>query len=98
MRTKVTESEIALWASQDDTYRWARRTGSAWPCSTLSGKRLFAAFDSNGLVELAINGKDAGDDIDGWELSCLCSDLLKKSGKVPQEHPAYFVAVGQFQD
>lgn len=65
-----------------------------WPCSEIAGHRLFAQFDSNGLVDLAIDGKDA--DISRDEFSALCADALK--GRLPEDHPARFVAVDQFLD
>lgn len=85
---------VVLWASASDTYEWAHRIGSAWPCSTLSGSRFCATFDTNGLLELTINGRDDAD-VDAHELSAICSDLLGE--KITTDHPVYFVAVGQFK-
>lgn len=68
-------TEDAIWLSARDTYEWAHRTGASWPCSTLSGHRVFAAFDSNGLCDLTIDGKDG--DCDAHELSAIISDLSK---------------------
>lgn len=94
-RVVIHDSAVLLWASANDTYDWAHRPGASWPCSTLSGHRFFAAFDGNGLCDLTVDGRDAPDDIDGHEFSALCSDLLVE--KLPEDHPAHFVAVDQHQ-
>ena len=66
---------IALWLSANDTYNWAHKTGNSWPCSQLSGKRLFAQFASNGdLEDFAINGRT--EDIDANELNAITEDFL----------------------
>src|ERR1700722_7529464 len=57
MQVKVYETGVRIWLSANDTYRWATRPGSAWPCSELSGKRLFAEFDRNGLCDMSIDGR-----------------------------------------
>lgn len=95
MKVQVSDHSVKLWASANDTYDWAHRDGSSWPCSQLSGNRFFAEFDSNGLCDFAINGRMA--DCDANELSACCSDLLRDSSKVPTDHKCYFVAIGQFQ-
>lgn len=75
-----------LWVSANETYEWAHRPGAAWPCSTLSNRRLFVEFDAQGnLVDLAINGRSDAD-CDGNELSALTSDFLRERFGV--EHPA----------
>ncbi|KKN72375.1 hypothetical protein LCGC14_0410860, partial [marine sediment metagenome] len=46
-----------LWLSAKNTYGWAHRPGAVWPCSTLSGHRLFVEFAQNGdLVDFAVDG------------------------------------------
>ena len=76
MRTMKGEWGVKIWVSASDTYAWATRAGSSWPCSTLSGRRVFAEFDSGGdLVDVAVDGKPA-DDIDGHEFSAMMDDLL----------------------
>ncbi|HSG61883.1 MAG TPA: hypothetical protein VLA24_10695 [Pseudomonadales bacterium] len=92
MRTKINPNSFTVWLSRNDTYTWAHKTGAAWPCSMLSNKRVVASFDANGLYDFAVNGK--GDDIDGNELSAIVADSMRDL--LPAEHPAYFVAVGQF--
>ncbi len=95
MRILDNGNSVVLWASARDTDEWATRPGAAWPCSTLRGKRFVAAFDSNGLYDLSVNGRDASDDIDGHEFSAICADLL--AVLIDADHPCYFVAVGQFR-
>ena len=93
MRTSITTSQITLWLSKRDTYDWARRADASWPCSTIAGKSLVAVFDQNGLVDLVINGRAAGE-IDGTEFNAITADFLRD--KVPEGHALYFVTVGQF--
>lgn len=83
MRTQIFPSGFNLWLSANDTYNWAHRTGASWPCSTLSGCRLFVQYDTNGLVDLTIDGKDG--DCDGNELNAIVSDFMRP--KLPKEHP-----------
>ena len=92
MRTQITETEVKIWLSANDTDSWANRPHASWPCSQLEGKRVFAAFDSNGLYDLSINGKSG--DCDANELNAIVCDHL--TGKLPKEHPCYGVVVGQF--
>lgn len=94
MRLRDDGNGFCLWVSADETYAWAHRSGASWPCSTLSGHRFLAVFDRNGLCDLTVDGKEAGD-IDGHELSACIADHAAR--KLPKEHPCYFVAVGQFQ-
>ena len=56
-----------------DTYRWANRPGALWPCSTLAGSSLFVQIDK-GTGDLV--DTDAGEDVDGHELSALIDDLV----------------------
>lgn len=95
MRVSFNAHGVSLWLSANDTATWADRPGARWPCSQLSGKRLFAQFDKGGLVDVTINGR-SGVDCDVTEFNAITSDFL--AAKLPQEHPAWFVAVGQFQD
>jgi hypothetical protein len=79
MRTQVFDTGVKLWLSANDTYRWAY----CWPCSELSGKRLFVEYDCGGLVDLAIDGRM--DDCLDHELTAIVSDHLR--GKLPAGHP-----------
>jgi hypothetical protein len=94
MRLNDSGGSVTLWLSANDTYVWARRPGAHWPCSQLSGRRLRASFDTNGLYDLTIDGR-SGIDCDGNELSAITSDYLAE--RLTPEHPCYFVTVGQFQ-
>ena len=79
-----------MWISADETYQWAR----SWPCSELSGHRIRASFDSCGLFDLAIDGREAPD-VAADELSACVADHVAQ--RLAPEHPCYFVAVGQFR-
>jgi hypothetical protein len=83
MRTQITDSRVRLWLSANDTYRWATRPCAAWPCSELSGKRLFAEFDRDGLIDLTIDGCTG--DCPAHELTAIVSDHLR--GKLSAGHP-----------
>ena len=96
MRAIIHPSGVNLWLSARDTYDWAHRSGSSWPCSQLSDRRVFAAFDTNGLCDLSIDGGKGEQDIDATEFNAIVSDHLAK--RLPKDHPSWFVVVGQFQD
>lgn len=71
------DGSIRINLSANDTYDWAHRTGKAWPCSQLSGRRVFAEFDSRGdLVDLAIDGGKGEQDVDGNEFAACASDFI----------------------
>jgi len=89
MRTQIHENSVAVWLSASETYDW----GASWPCSGFRGKRLFAAFDRNGLEDYTVDGRE-GVDVDADGFSACIADHLKR--KLPTSHPAYDVAVGQF--
>lgn len=93
MHLIIDDNSVQLWLSARETSEWANRPGARWPCSQLSGKRLRAAFDRNGLVDVAINGRDG--DCDASEFNAITSDYL--AHRLPKTHPAYFVTVGQFR-
>ena len=70
MRVQSNEWGTKIKASENDTYAWAHRAGAAWPCSDLSGHRVFAELDLRGdLVDLLIDGKFEQSDIDIHELN-----------------------------
>jgi len=97
MRVRTQDHQVALWASDSDTYEWAHRPFKRWPCSALSGHRFVAMFDHNGLCDLTIDGRHGGGpEVMAYELNAICSDLLRE--KLPEDHPAWAVAVGQFLD
>jgi hypothetical protein len=73
----ITDGKItgyALWLSASDTYNWAHRPGSSWPCSQLSDNRCLVVCDDNGLCDFTLNGRDG--DIDGNELDACVADHL----------------------
>jgi len=86
---------FTIWLDSIDTFDWPRRQGQAWPCSMLDGKRIRAEFDSNGLCDLEIDGREAPDDIDANELNAILADHL--DGRLDRDNVAWFVAVGQFK-
>jgi len=61
----------------------------------LAGRRVFVAYDRTGLEVLTLDGK-AGDCC-AHELACCVADHVAESGKIDEDHPAWFVAVGQFR-
>ena len=93
MRFQDNGTGFAIWLSADDTYTWAT-DAPTWPCSQLRGKRFSAEFDENGLLDYAVNGRYC-DDLSSDELSAIVADFA--SQKLPQDHPCWFVAVGQFR-
>ena len=95
MRVQITPFTVKLWLSANDTRDWAYKPGASWPCSELSGHRLFAEFDRGGLIDVAIDGGRGEQDVSGDEFNAITSDYLR--GKVPENHPAFFCAVGQFR-
>lgn len=97
MWIKISDNNVKLWLSARETRRWAngeslRRT--IWPCSELSGRRLYAEFDAHGLVDFRINGRLANIGA-GAEFNAITSDFLRP--KLPKDHACYSVTVGQFE-
>lgn len=77
MRIKHLGSKgMIVWLSARDTYNWANRPGKRWPCSMLSGHRIRAEFDSNGLVDLSFDGHDSPDDLTSNEFDACINDLV----------------------
>ncbi len=96
MRVKDYGNSVSIWLSARDTYDWSTKPGAAWPCSTIASKRLFAAFDSTGLVDMSVNGRyTPTQEIDGNEFNAITSDFLRD--RIPADHSCYFVIVGQFE-
>jgi len=93
-RVKSHGSCIDVWVSARDTQRWARR----WPCSDLAGKRLYAHYDTHGLLDLKVNGYYPRTDIDVNEFNALMCDVLKAWGKRDEiDDMIWFIVVGQFE-
>lgn len=79
MRVQSNEWGTKIKASGNDTYDWAHRAGDAWPCSDLSGKRVFVELDRNGdLVDLVINSGKECQDVAGHELNAFIEDVMKR--------------------
>ncbi|KKK74097.1 hypothetical protein LCGC14_2887220 [marine sediment metagenome] len=76
MRAKKIGNTIKIWISANDTYAWAHKIGKCWPCSTLSGKRVFAEFDDGDLIDITINGK-SNFDCDAYELNIMIADFME---------------------
>jgi len=89
-RRKVFDSGFKLWLSAADTYDWAHDLGltphGSWPCSTASGHALFVEFDSNGLLDMDVDGGRTRHEVDGHELTALVTDFMK--GFLPDGHPS----------
>jgi len=95
MHVNVTKTFVQLTVDKHDIQDWGEFPPATWPCSTLQGCESFVAeFDENGLVDLTVKGKST-DEIDGHELSCICSDLLVNI--LSSHHPVYEVIVAQHQ-
>lgn len=95
MKLQINENGFRLWLSATETAAWATEPGKRWPCSELAGRRLFVAFDARGLSDLTVNGRRAPDDLSSAELNAIVADFV--SPKLSREHPAFFVAIGQFE-
>ena len=85
MKIQKTEYSTKLWLSASDTYNWAHRSGASWPCSFLSGKRLFAEFEPNGetlpwcgdLIDFDINDGRGDQDCPADEFNAITDDALQ---------------------
>ena len=73
MRMNGMKNDCKAWLSARDTYDWANRDGSSWPCSTLSDHRIMVEVSNGDLVDIMIDGKSA--DCDGHELDAILSDF-----------------------
>lgn len=102
-RVMIQAETVTIEADSAQLYDWAHRPGHLWPCSGLARieDTLRVEFDSNGLLDLTGDGydpenEDAGAEIMSDELSAWASDALRDV--LPADHPAYAVAVGQFEE
>ena len=100
MKLIDTGDGFKLWLSRNDTSDWAfglGPNGKKWPCSGCEGRRLFVEFDQNGLLDMTVDGRSSFGriHIGSDELSAIVCDHVE--GKITEDHPAYFVAVGQFK-
>jgi hypothetical protein len=80
MKIQKNEYGTKLWLSAQNTFDWAHRVGSSWPCSKLSGKPVFVEFAKNGdLVDLSINGGRGDQECSESELDAIAEDFLGSS-------------------
>ena len=87
MRATQNQHGTSIWLSAKNTEDWAERPGARWPCSTLSGHRIFAAFAPNGdLVRVCVDGGRGNQDCSIDEFNAIMSDHLAK--RFGTEHPA----------
>lgn len=100
----IHDTVVAVSGTSDQLCAWTQRPGNSWPCSTLERYDLVVAwFDRGGLANLEgrryfLEGTDEEyetESIDGGELNAWSSDVLRDV--LPRDHPAYFPAVGQFE-
>ena len=64
--------EIELNSTQ--TYYWAHDPTKSWPCSKISGKKLFVELDDNGdLLDYSIDNKTMPD-LEVAELNAIIDD------------------------
>ena len=70
-----TDKTVKLWLSAKDTYDWAHKEGSNWPCSQLSGKSLFAEFYDGDLTDHLIDGNSFVQ-VDANEFTAITSDFI----------------------
>jgi hypothetical protein len=101
MKLTVYSHAIDITIEKEETAAWSSRPGHAWPASSISGKKVYAEFDRNGLSMIEINGKELScgstiNDPDVHEFNSLIADVLK--GMLSPLHECYRVAVGQFDD
>jgi hypothetical protein len=79
MKIKKTGNGIKIWSSERDSWRWANKPGSVWPCSSLADKRIYVELSPDGdIVDIKINGKQKGR-IDDHELKSFINDILKRN-------------------
>lgn len=89
---EIREHGVTVSANGSQLRAWASRPGHAWPCSALAeAAEIRAAFDAHGLVDLT---GDDSIDLSSGEFNAWSSDLL--GAVLPEDHPAYYVTVGQF--
>ena len=79
MRIHRYETTIRIWLSANDTYNWAHRPGANWPCSQLSGHRVFAEYEYGDLVDISIDGISIdvkSKNVDANELNACIGDHM----------------------
>lgn len=97
MRMRLEGDGLTVWISRTETGNWADGWygNGRWPCSQLAYKRLCATYDTNGLLDLTVNGNDPPLDLEADEFSACVAYFVGQA--LPEDHPCYFVVVGQFE-
>ncbi|MAA63867.1 MAG: hypothetical protein CL581_03680 [Alteromonadaceae bacterium] len=103
MKIKDGGESFTIWLSPKDTQEWARGTagvgdGGVWPCSEMAGRRVRATFDRSGLLEFLIDGRDIRQStlhVPVDEFNAIVADFA--ATKLSEDHPVWYVAVGQFK-
>ena len=81
MRKIFKNSSLFLHIYPKDTYDWAHKESMAWPCSTLSGKKIVAEYYGGELVDLKVfDGKKEIDErqYNDYELKIILEDFTNK--------------------
>lgn len=82
MRIKKSDQGIQLWLSANDTYNWANKIGASWPCSDLSGHRLYAEFGKTGdLVDYTYTIDGKTEYCPQNEFDAITSDFINREKK-----------------
>lgn len=85
MRIRRFQSGTKIWLSAHDTRGWAHKPGAVWPCSFLSGRRLFAEFDARGdLVDMYVDGGRGNQDCPSDEFDAIVSDFIGSAHPKPE--------------
>ena len=95
MRMQVYDRTVKVWLSANDTYDWAHKSGASWPCSQLSGRRVFAEFCGGDLVDVSFDGGRGEQDCDGTEFNACFADHIAR--RLPKDHPDFDILVTRFQ-
>lgn len=94
MRTLITADRLTVWFSRRDIAAWLGGPARAHDRSVLEGRRVVVSFSSHGMEGLEVDGREPRVSIPENELSALVVDHLRD--QVPQDHPVFFAAIGQF--
>jgi len=104
MKLDVDGDAFTLWLSPNDTQQWTlgfapKGKVGRWPAAELGGRRIRATFDSSGLLECLVDGRDVTKSriwVPVDEFSAMAADFIET--KLPRDHAAWYVAVGQFKE
>jgi hypothetical protein len=94
---------FTIWLSSNDTHQWSlglapRGKNGRWPVSQLASRRIKATFDTSGLLDCTVDGRNLSEDSRFWvpvdEFNAIVADFAETV--MDKEHPAFYVVVGQF--